>query len=261
VLRALPNANTGQVPGAANGGVWGTVGSVPAAPSNVLVRVSGFGQSTVPELNFAQKTHVGPLVGVQPTVLAHRVDTTTGNSGSPILDAATDLVIGLHTNGGCTASAGQNLGTRIDTAALSAALGRAEAARTATYGTSCGGAAARLSASGAPVLGTPFALVATKLPTGQPGTLVFGRSRTRWQGLDLPFDLTPFGMPGCMAWTAFQVAVPLDTAGGTTGLALTAPAGRDLIGVRVFAQYVFGDPGRNAAGLAATNGVEIVLGR
>jgi V8-like Glu-specific endopeptidase len=41
------------------------------------------------------------------------IDTLGGNSGSGILRASTGLLVGVHTNGGCTSSGGENMGFRI----------------------------------------------------------------------------------------------------------------------------------------------------
>jgi len=56
--------------------------------------------------------------------IAHDADTCGGNSGSPIVDQDTGLVIGIHTNAGCKGDAAQNFGTRIDNPMLQLYLQR-----------------------------------------------------------------------------------------------------------------------------------------
>lgn len=78
-----------------------------------LIRITGFGVVSAPvspTFNQAQKTHAGPFVSFSGTTLSYQTDTTGGNSGSPIADASTGIVYGVHTHGGCD-SFGGNFGT------------------------------------------------------------------------------------------------------------------------------------------------------
>ncbi|CAK4717063.1 unnamed protein product, partial [Aphanomyces euteiches] len=52
--------------------------------------------------------------GTNNNVLGYNVDTQGGSSGSPIISAKDNLVIGLHDCGGCTSSGGANTGIRIE---------------------------------------------------------------------------------------------------------------------------------------------------
>lgn len=58
-----------------------------------------------------KKIEAGPLLlddGIR--VQYNSIDTLGASSGSPILRAATGEIVGVHTNGGCTASSGANYG-------------------------------------------------------------------------------------------------------------------------------------------------------
>jgi hypothetical protein len=54
--------------------------------------------------------------------MRYRTDTTGGNSGSPVIDDATNVAVGVHTHGGCTSSGGNNSGTSLFSAAFWAAV-------------------------------------------------------------------------------------------------------------------------------------------
>lgn len=73
--------------------------------------------------NQVQQTHTGPLVSISGNRLNYAFDTCGGNSGSPVIDNTTGLAIGIHTNGGCTTTAGTtNSGTSILNAGLQTAI-------------------------------------------------------------------------------------------------------------------------------------------
>jgi PKD repeat protein len=72
-------------------------------------RVTGFGADSG-TLNQVQQTQDGPYFGTSGTSLRYTLDTTGGNSGSPVIHEATQTSIGIHTNGGCS-SFGYNSGS------------------------------------------------------------------------------------------------------------------------------------------------------
>ena len=113
--RLLPNSSTGLLPGVAQGG-WYTIGPVPASPSGNVIRITGYGTAAVDSRS--QKTHTGALDAVNTSSLRYVPDTTGGNSGSPVIHENTELVIGVHTHGGCSETGGANSGTRADLAAF-----------------------------------------------------------------------------------------------------------------------------------------------
>jgi V8-like Glu-specific endopeptidase len=91
------------------------------APANgSTLRITGYGQDTPdPTRNYAQQTHTGPLTAVA-SRLQYQVDTQGGNSGSGVIEEATQQYVGAHTHGGCqTTGTGANSGTSV---ALNAAF-------------------------------------------------------------------------------------------------------------------------------------------
>ncbi|MDO8632706.1 MAG: hypothetical protein Q7R41_19665 [Phycisphaerales bacterium] len=66
------------------------------------------------ERNHTQQTHTGPYQQKVGTVVQYLVDTTSGNSGSPVEHLISGLVYAIHTHGGCTDPGGANQGTAID---------------------------------------------------------------------------------------------------------------------------------------------------
>ena len=86
------------------------------------IRITGYGSTTVPiqgEWDGVQKTHTGPYYSLEDTTLRYTVDTTGGNSGSPVIDETTGKAIGIHTHAGCDPA---NHGTAVQHAGLQAAL-------------------------------------------------------------------------------------------------------------------------------------------
>lgn len=99
----------------------------PASPPftpGLTLRITGYGVDSTPSTsNQVQQTSNGPYTGKSGTVLSHQVDTTGGNSGSPIEWLQTGFAIGIHTNAGCsTGGSGSNTGTAIEVAGLQNAL-------------------------------------------------------------------------------------------------------------------------------------------
>lgn len=110
------NPNTGLTPYEAQGASFVLAASPPDAAGQTL-RVTGHGvtdDSVPPQWNRAQKTHTGAYEAHVSNALQYTVDTTGGNSGSPIIDEASGMAIGIHTHGGCGSGGGFNQGTAID---------------------------------------------------------------------------------------------------------------------------------------------------
>ncbi len=107
VFTASANSQTGQTPIQAQGKSFNVVQS---NPGNTIT-ITGFGTDTGID-NQTQQIHTGPLSSVNNTFVRYRTDTTGGNSGSPIIDAATGNAVGVHAYGGCTGSGGSNFGER-----------------------------------------------------------------------------------------------------------------------------------------------------
>lgn len=76
------------------------------------IRVTGYGSSREARLSYTQQSSIGARQEDQRGAIHYAVDTTSGNSGSAVIDEATDRLIGVHTNGGCR-DFGSNFGTAI----------------------------------------------------------------------------------------------------------------------------------------------------
>ena len=77
--------------------------------------------------NQTQQTHVGASLGETITGpnnarWNYSVDTQPANSGSPLQEEGTTTTIGIHTSGGCTATAGTNSGTSFEHQGLQNAI-------------------------------------------------------------------------------------------------------------------------------------------
>lgn len=121
----FPNSTTNLTPFQANGGQTFSLLPVPPAVSGQQIRITGYGTTSAPvspTWTQVQKTHVGPYSQFTGTTVRYTTDTTGGNSGSPIIVDGTNLAIGIHTHGGCTATSGSNQGTGSNLPALQAAL-------------------------------------------------------------------------------------------------------------------------------------------
>lgn len=81
------------------------------------LRVTGYGTDTG-TTNQTNQTSTGPYVSNIGTRLQYAVDTTGGNSGSPVIDEASGNAVGIHTNAGCTSTGGSNSGTSITNSAF-----------------------------------------------------------------------------------------------------------------------------------------------
>ncbi|MCW5757512.1 MAG: hypothetical protein KIT54_09770 [Phycisphaeraceae bacterium] len=121
---AFANPNTGLKPYEAQGEAFRLATTLPPADGRDF-RVTGHGITSAPvdpRWNRAQKTHAGEFVEVSGTALRYRPDTTSGNSGSPVIDEVTGQAVAVHTHGGCTSTGGSNAGTAITYGPLQNAL-------------------------------------------------------------------------------------------------------------------------------------------
>ena len=119
VFAVFNNSQTGLQPISAQGSF-----SVAQNLGPANIRITGFGLDDG-TTNQTNQTHVGPNAGSSGTTLRYRTDTRGGNSGSPVIDAATGVAVGIHTHGGCSSSGGNNNGTSFFNTALWNALGTA----------------------------------------------------------------------------------------------------------------------------------------
>ncbi len=113
VFRVKPNPVTNKYAGQVQGML--TVSMQAPAPGTDL-QITGYGTDRGdPVRHVAQQTNIGPLVSIdtRSARLRHQVDTMPGNSGSSVLVAATQEIIGIHTHGGCRSTGGENSATSI----------------------------------------------------------------------------------------------------------------------------------------------------
>jgi hypothetical protein len=125
VFRVGRNSNTLLFP-------WQAYGTLPfrvtrELPTDVeAVRVTGFGTDTG-TANETNQTSTGGFSGENSSGadiwVNHTVDTTGGNSGSPLIWDFMNLTFGVHTNGGCNSDGtGSNVGTSFEVDALENAI-------------------------------------------------------------------------------------------------------------------------------------------
>ena len=86
------------------------------------IRITGYGIDGG-TANQTQQTHAGPNAGSSGTTMRYQTDTTGGNSGSPVIDDANDIAVGVHTHGGCFSGGGNNNGTSTFNTAFWAEIG------------------------------------------------------------------------------------------------------------------------------------------
>lgn len=81
----------------------------------IELQITGYGTDSEKRYNNAQQESFGPLIKIENarTTLIYRVDTTGGNSGSAIVNATTNEIIGIHSHGGCIGEYAGNKGTLI----------------------------------------------------------------------------------------------------------------------------------------------------
>ena len=133
VFTVNENANTGLTPFQAQGGFFRTTNGNPAVSNTI--RITGMGLDNTPPgstgnrnaQNFTNQTSTGGYVeeNSSGSNIWHRyaVDTTGGNSGSPIIWNSNGFTIGIHTNAGCAANGtGANNGTSFEVNALENAI-------------------------------------------------------------------------------------------------------------------------------------------
>jgi V8-like Glu-specific endopeptidase len=122
VFGCFSNTVTGLRPIRAQGAGFTLAAAMPPLEA---VRVTGFG-TDLGNTNQVQQTNWGHLGDTSGTTLGYRVDTTGGNSGSPVAHewpkgSPLDL-LGIHTDSGCTPTVGFNWGTQVTQPALQTAL-------------------------------------------------------------------------------------------------------------------------------------------
>ncbi len=97
--------------------------ATPPPVQGQTIRITGHGTDTSPSTwNQIQQTHTGPYISFSGSHVSYQVDTTGGNSGSPVINDDTGEAIGVHTHGGCNSGGGANNGTGSNNGGLQNAL-------------------------------------------------------------------------------------------------------------------------------------------
>jgi V8-like Glu-specific endopeptidase len=106
IFAVSDNSNTGLQPIDAQNASFSVVQDL--GPNTI--RITGFGVDDGSD-NQTNQTHSGSNTGSSGTTMRYSVDTTGGNSGSPVIDGNSSTSVGIHTHGGCSSSGGNNSGT------------------------------------------------------------------------------------------------------------------------------------------------------
>lgn len=129
-----------------------------------------------------------------------------------------------------------------------------------SYGTSCRSGMVHTT-HGAPSIGKGFVFrLRGALPNAN-ASMMLGNSKTRWGSLQLPFNLSVIGAPGCYAYTNQILVLGMKVdATGYASVVTAIPNSPSLIGVRAYTQWFSGQPRANALGLVTSNGIESRVG-
>ncbi|MBK8095755.1 MAG: hypothetical protein IPK26_01525 [Planctomycetes bacterium] len=227
--------------------------------------------------------NTGGTVGNVPTTVALFLSSTTQPQGLPLATVpvpalamgATHPIVGLPVTMPSAGSGAWNLVAFADAANVVAEISETDNTRAApitvgptaavsNYGTGCPGRQGlpTLRGIGLPTIGTTsFELEAGNLPPWTLVGLLLGFSDTTWNGRQLPLDLTPWGMPGCVLLQDMRFDRLANNGTATTvGFAMPVPASAAFAGLRFFAQAFVHDPTANPAGVAATAGLRLEVG-
>lgn len=109
---AFDNSTSGLTAYESQGDAFALASVLPPAADQSL-RKTGYGTTTLPisnTWNQAQKTLTGPITAIEGMALRYAIDSSGGDSGSPVTD--NEIAIAIHTNGGCN-SVGYNSGCSV----------------------------------------------------------------------------------------------------------------------------------------------------
>ena len=236
--------------------------------TSTTMRITGFGADSTPRTyNLVQQTDTGPLYRVYGSRIMYKVDTMGGDSGAPVIVAATKKAVGVHTHGGCTYSGGYNTGTLASYAPFAAARkkfgGAVNPGVYAMFGAGCKGSAGvpLLIPNGVPLIGRTFRVDLFYFKPKSPAFLLTGVSRTYWGKTRLPLDLTPFGAKGCSFLVSPELVFGRVT-GPFGGAYVNFPIPRIpvLVKARFYQQWLVHDPKANGLGLIVTAAGAAVVG-
>lgn len=266
VVAAVRNSNTHRYPGEVQGFFHWTT---PQNLAGQTVAVTGYGSHATPTWSLAQKTHSGPRSSPNPSVLEFGVHVSGCNSGSPVVELASQRALGITTHAGCTSTGGANYGTGFGNQGLTTALQWLISSHypgtTETFGQGCGGAAGvpTLSFAGIPDLAQPVTVQVAGLEPGANrfGALLLGFSSSSWSGGQLPSSLAGYGLAGCHLYVRPDATVFLPTNFGANSFVQTLPSQPWFVGTPIHCQYLALDPtAPNAVGGVASNAGRIRIG-
>lgn len=113
----------------------------------------------------------------------------------------------------------------------------------------------KLSSAGVPEIGTSFDVKLDQALENANAIFIVGISSSTWNGLPLPFDLSPLGAKGCSLLAAPNLLAPAVTdAAGSAKITLNLPNDPTLVDRIFYNQFYVFDGQANALGLAWTNG-------
>ncbi len=111
-----------------------------------------------------------------------------------------------------------------------------------------------------PYINGPFTIYGSKLPVGKPASLIWGLSRTKWAGFNLPMNLGLLSMPGCNLYSSIEIVQGLNH-NGTVRVALNLPNNPYLINKHFYNQILTFDKTANPGGNGLSNGADATIGK
>ena len=118
-----------------------------------------------------------------------------------------------------------------------------------------------ISSTSSPEIGIPLKVNFALAKSQTPVLLSMSLSNTKWNGIPLPFDLTPFGAKGCKLLAGLDlVFVGTSSKTGSGSFSFPIPRDKTLIQLNTYFQSLVIDPGANGLGLAFSNGLNVRLG-
>lgn len=278
IFGCFANPNTGKTPYEAQLAAFARQNPPLFNPDQgLLMRVTGFGTDlTPPSHNFAQQTHAGAYFGLSGNIVRYLADTTSGNSGAPVILESTGKVVAIHTNGACNpGETTANYGTSLANTALNAALNNPLGVLSCTGTWSVTTCTAQVNSQGCTpqidALGTPrvsggpgsFTIRATNEINQQNGILFYGINSA-----NQPFQ----GGRLCVASPLTRTAVS-NSGGNTSGLDCSGVMSFDMgariasgidprlhVGATLFAQFWTRDALSTPFGTNLTNAIQFTIG-
>ncbi len=114
--------------------------------------------------------------------------------------------------------------------------------------------------SSLPRIGTTVLLSCRNLVPFQTAGIFWGASRTQWNGVPLPLDLSVVGMTGCSLRSSLDFMVAGPNLGGVFFAGIEIPNDPSLVGRELHSQTIALDPGVNAFGAVLSNALTLKIG-